>query len=191
MRPGLFPALVQGDPWTFGGGLTIGVSYQGNKCGSRGGMGSVPTSQSALLGTVVMLRRSKFPMRRIALLAAFVSLLAVACADGSAAGVGSGIRGKVLIGPQCPVEQEGSPCPDKPFEGTVQVTTESGRPVDSVRSDRNGSFEIELQPGAYVVTVVGLEGPTFAKPITVTVRSGQMTAVTVLVDTGIRGPAGP
>jgi hypothetical protein len=130
-------------------------------------------------------------MKRIALLVGVVSLVAVACAGETAARTGTGIRGKILIGPQCPVEQQGSPCPDKPFEGTVQVSTESGRPVDSVKSDRYGSFEIELEPGTYVLTVSGLEGPTFAKPITVTVRSGQMTAVTVLVDTGIRGPAGP
>ena len=127
----------------------------------------------------------------MALVLGGLALAAVACAGGTAAGAESGIRGRVLIGPQCPVEQEGSPCPDKPFEGTVQVSTESGRPVDSVKSDRNGSFEIELEPGTYVLTVAGLEGPTFAKPITVTVRTGQMTAVTVLVDTGIRGPTGP
>jgi hypothetical protein len=130
-------------------------------------------------------------MKRLVLIVGVLALVAVACAGGRAAGTGTGIRGKVLIGPQCPVEQQGSACPDKPFEGTVQVSTESGRPVDSVESEPDGSFEIGLDPGTYVLTVASLEGPTFAKPITVAVQSGRMTAVTVLVDTGIRAPTGP
>ncbi|MGH2573160.1 MAG: hypothetical protein ACRDGU_06725 [Actinomycetota bacterium] len=130
-------------------------------------------------------------MKRVALLVGVFSLVAVACAGDRAGGAESGIRGKVLIGPQCPVERAGSPCPDKPFEGIVQVSTESGRPVDSVESEPDGTFEIGLGPGTYVLTVAGLEGPTFAKPVTVTVLSGQMEAVTVVVDTGIRAPSGP
>jgi hypothetical protein len=130
-------------------------------------------------------------MKRLVLIVGVLALVAVACAGGSAAETGTGIRGKVMIGPQCPVERAGSPCPDKPFEGTVLVSTESGRPVDSVESEPDGSFEIRLDPGTYVLTVAGLEGPTFAKPITVTVQSGRMTAVAVLVDTGIRAPTGP
>jgi len=130
-------------------------------------------------------------MQRLVLIVGVLALVAVACAGDRAGGAESGIRGKVMIGPQCPVEQAGSPCPDKPFVGTVLVSTESSRPVDSVESEPDGSFEIGLDPGTYVLTVAGLEGPTFAKPITVAVQSGRMTAVTVLVDTGIRAPTGP
>lgn len=130
-------------------------------------------------------------MKRLVLIVGVLALVAVACAGDRAGGAESGIRGRVMIGPQCPVERAGSPCPDKPFEGTVLVSTESGRPVDSVESEPDGSFEIRLDPGTYVLTVAGLEGPTFAKPVTVTVRAGQMAAVTVLVDTGIRAPSGP
>lgn len=122
-----------------------------------------------------------------ALLAAVLTLAVAACA-GSAGAAGSGIQGVVLLGPQCPVVQEGSPCPDKPFEGTVIVSTESGRLVTTARSGADGRFRVQVEPGTYVVTMADLEGINFAKPATVTVSSGRMAEVTLLVDTGIRGP---
>jgi len=122
------------------------------------------------------------------LLAAVLALAVGAACAGSAGGAGSGIQGVVLLGPQCPVVQEGSPCPDKPFEGTVIVSTESGRLITTARSGADGRFRVPVEPGTYVVTVADLEGINFAKPATVAVSSGRMAEVTLLVDTGIRGP---
>lgn len=117
-----------------------------------------------------------------------LGLLAVSCGGGQGAAE-SGIMGVVLLGPQCPVVQQGSPCPDEPFEGTVSVTTVSGRLVGTTRSGPDGRFDIRVEPGTYLVTALNLRGVMFAKPVTVDVTSGRMSEVSVVVDTGIRGPA--
>jgi hypothetical protein len=70
----------------------------------------------------------------------------------------------------------------------VIVSTESGRLVTTARSGADGRFRVQVEPGTYVVTMADLEGINFAKPVTVTVSSGEMAEVTLLVDTGIRGP---
>lgn len=126
-------------------------------------------------------------MKRIAVLSAMLGVLASAC--GGTAGAGSsGIRGVVLLGPQCPVVQQGSPCPDLPFEGAVAVTNLSGRLVGTTRSGADGRFEIRVEPGTYVLQAIDLQGINLSKPVTVEVRAGHMSDATVLVDTGIRGP---
>jgi hypothetical protein len=127
-------------------------------------------------------------MKRLMVLSALLGVLAPAC-GGSAGAAASGIRGVVVLGPQCPVVQEGSPCPDKPFEGTVAVTTVAGRLVGTTRSGADGRFEIRVDPGTYLVAAIDLQGINFSKPVTVEVRTARMSEATVLVDTGIRDPA--
>jgi hypothetical protein len=127
-------------------------------------------------------------MKRLVVLWALLGVVAASCGE-SAGAAASGIRGVVLLGPQCPVVQEGSPCPDKPFEGTVAVTTVSGRLVGTTRSRADGEFEIQVDPGTYLVSAIDLQGINFSKPVTVEVRTGRMSQATVLVDTGIRDPA--
>ena len=117
------------------------------------------------------------------------SLVALALASCGGAGAGdatSGIRGQALSGPQCPVEVQGSPCPDLPYEGTVLVTdTESGEEF-TVVTDPEGRFELSVEPGTYEVSIVSETSPPFAKPQTVTVEPGAFTEIVVSVDTGIR-----
>jgi hypothetical protein len=116
-------------------------------------------------------------------------LIAVALASCGGAGAGddtSGIRGRALSGPQCPVEVQGSPCPDLPYEGTVVATdTETGEGF-TVETDAQGRFELPLEPGTYEVSIVSESSPPFAKPQTVTVDPGSFTEIVVAVDTGIR-----
>lgn len=132
-----------------------------------------------------------YQLPRLGFVAVTVSLAVAAMACGGPAGAsGSGIRGAVHVGPQCPVVQAGSPCPDEPFEGNVVVTDPSGRIVATVRSGADGRFEVAVPPGSYVVTVMELQGAMFAKPVSVEVTAGRMSGVSVLVDTGIRGPVG-
>ena len=116
-------------------------------------------------------------------------LVAIALTSCGGAGAGddtSGIRGRALSGPQCPVEVEGSPCPDLPYEGTVIVTdTESGEEF-TVETDSEGRFELSLEPGTYEVSIVSETSPPFAKPQTVTVEPEAFVEIVVSVDTGIR-----
>lgn len=113
--------------------------------------------------------------------------LALASCGGDGAGDGSsGIRGQALSGPQCPVEVQGSPCPDLPYEGTVIVTDAESGEEFTVETDSEGRFELSLEPGTYEVSIVAEISPPFAKPQTFTVEPGAFTEIVVTVDTGIR-----
>ncbi len=123
-------------------------------------------------------------MKRFALVLIAVT---VASCGGAVAGDGtSGIRGRALAGPQCPVEVQGSPCPDVPFEGTVIATDTGSGDGFTAETDAEGRFELPLEPGSYEVSIVSESSPPFAKPQTVTVEPGAFTEVVVSVDTGIR-----
>lgn len=124
-------------------------------------------------------------MDRLALL--LVALALAACGTGaSGSDDTSGIRGQALAGPQCPVEIQGSPCPDRPFEGTVIATDTATGDEFTVETDVDGRFELALAPGTYEVSIVSESQPPFAKPQTVEVEQGAFTRITVAVDTGIR-----
>jgi hypothetical protein len=126
---------------------------------------------------------------RSAALAVALALVLSACGGGPGTGDGSsGIRGTAHVGPQCPVVQAGSPCPDAPFDGEIRVSTPDGDEVTTAPTGDGGSFEIALEPGTYVVDVVveNPGGPPFAKPVTVEVESGSFAVVDVAVDSGIR-----
>ena len=99
---------------------------------------------------------------------------------------GSGIRGIVLIGPLCPVVVEGSPCPDEPWEGIVRVSDPGGQ-VAEVATDAEGRFAVAVAPGTYDVgPIVEGTGPGFARSERVTVTEGDVIAIKLTVDSGIR-----
>src|SRR6266540_1581304 len=90
-------------------------------------------------------------MKRLAILMIGLVFSLSACADTStigASGGAAGIQGKVLLGPMCPVQQAGSPCPDKPIKADIAVTASEGKTVASGRSDESGTYRISLPPGA-------------------------------------------
>ena len=120
-----------------------------------------------------------------------VLLVAVALAASGGEGPGdedraSGVGGRALAGPQCPVEVEGSPCPDLPWQGVVVATDEASGEETSVTTDTDGRFELALEPGTYEVTIDAGSAPPFAESQTVTVEAGSYTEIVVSVDTGIR-----
>ena len=128
-------------------------------------------------------------MKRFLPLLLLVPLLLAACGDdGSGADADSGVRGVVLLGPQCPVVQEASPCPDEPMPGVEVRALRDGSVVGSDRTDAVGRFEIALAPGTYVLqAIVGTDGPPpTARPVNAIVVEGSFTDVTVPVDSGIR-----
>jgi hypothetical protein len=128
-------------------------------------------------------------MRRLPLVSLLVLLLLTACAsDGGDEASSSGVRGQVLLGPTCPVVQEGSPCPDEPLGGVEVRALADGEVTAQTTSGEDGRFELELPPGRYTLeAVVGPDGPgMFAKPVAVTVTAGAFVEVVVPVDSGIR-----
>jgi hypothetical protein len=113
------------------------------------------------------------------------------CGDEPAPGEGSsGITGRALLGPTCPVEREDTPCPDRPYGGARLRITErgTGDVAATFTADDQGRFRVPLAPGEYVVDAEPTEGRPlpFAKPVDVTVRPGEYTDVTVAFDSGIR-----
>ncbi len=130
---------------------------------------------------------------RNALLAIMLSLGVLAAACGTPASDGdtfsplpNNVHGTVLMGPMCPVEQVGSPCPDRPIQARVRITFPDGmRTV--LDTDARGRFDVTLGPGSYTIEATGLDAGRSSKPTTFEVPAGEgVTNVTVTVDSGIR-----
>lgn len=119
---------------------------------------------------------------------ALLVVLAAGCGATPAEDRGAGVEGRVTIGPQCPVVQEGSPCPDAPYVATVQLLAD-GEVVASVRSGEDGAFRIPAEPGAYTVRAEpSTPGDLASAPDVsgVTVTPGAFTRVDIVFDSGIR-----
>jgi hypothetical protein len=87
----------------------------------------------------------------------------------------------------CPVQLAGSPCPDRPIEADITVTTSDGETVATGHSGKDGTFRISLPPGSYTVSAERPNGAFGAgKPVTVDVTAGTYVRVNLLVDSGIR-----
>ena len=129
-------------------------------------------------------------IRSVPLLAIAFSLTFVACGkddqpDAFSAGV---IDGVVLLGPMCPVENVASPCPDRPLpRAHVMVHHTGGGLVTVVKTDRNGRFLLQIDPGDYTLLIDTGDDPSrTSKAVDVHVQDGRTTSVIVPVDSGIR-----
>jgi hypothetical protein len=101
---------------------------------------------------------------------------------------GTGIEGRVVAGPTCPVVTFDDPaCDDRPVPGaTIVVLDAAGTEVARTTSDAAGHYEITLPPGPYTIEPQPLEGFfRVAEPVMVTVTGGVVTA-DIAFDTGIR-----
>jgi hypothetical protein len=129
--------------------------------------------------------------RLLLLILSLLAVVAVACgSEATPSGAqDEGVRGVVLLGPQCPVETATSPCPDVPLPGVTIRVLQDGDPLDvTATSDESGRFELRLPPGQYTLeAIVPADGPGMsAKPVDVSVSRGAFVEVVVPVDTGIR-----
>lgn len=103
----------------------------------------------------------------------------------------TGVRGIVTAGPTCPVQRDppDPACAERRVAGAVLVfTLVAGTEVGRVTSAADGSFSVELAPGAYRLTAQPVEGLMGTpEPMDVEVVAGQpMTELQVSYDTGIR-----
>ncbi len=103
----------------------------------------------------------------------------------------SGIEGKVLLGPMCPVEksprEEG--CANKYFQTNLELTTVDGsKVIKKFSSDVDGLFKVSVAPGEYAIRNVQTTSPypSCGKAGIVPVEANKYTRVTVNCDTGIR-----
>jgi hypothetical protein len=109
-----------------------------------------------------------------------------AAATPSASTPESGIRGTVLLAPTCPVEVAGAtPCVT-PYAAVLVITDSEGREVSRVTAAADGSFQVRLPPGDYVILPQPGDPFPTAQPLDVVVVPGEFAEVQVNYDTGIR-----
>jgi len=123
------------------------------------------------------------------ILLALILLLTQACGlVATPAPTDSGITGKVLIGPMCPVVREGEECPDQPYQATITVNSLEGRKIVQFQTDEQGNFKVPLAPGEYILHPETPEGKPypFAGEQQFTVMPGEFNRINVVFDSGIR-----
>ena len=101
---------------------------------------------------------------------------------------GSGIAGRAMAGPTCPVVTEGDPtCDERPLAGvTILVLDLNGTEIARLQTDADGRYSVTLPAGPYTVEPQPAEGVLrMPEPIAVTV-GGTFVTVDLSYDTGIR-----
>jgi hypothetical protein len=127
---------------------------------------------------------------RAALASVFVVVVLVTAAP--VAGSGTGIRGRVVAGPTCPVERipPDPKCAPRAVAARVRVyRLSTQRTVARVVTGADGRFQVRLRPGRYAVSARPASGgplPRCPQDIRATVRAGRYTHVAVACDSGIR-----
>jgi hypothetical protein len=122
----------------------------------------------------------------IKLLIGVLILVLATCSIYSPTPRGSGIEGQVLLGPMCPVVQQGQECPDQPYQATLTVVNRDGVQVTHFQTDDQGRFSVPLVPGEYILHPESPNGIPFAGDQSFMVETGRFTQITVHYDSGIR-----
>jgi hypothetical protein len=100
--------------------------------------------------------------------------------------------GHATVGPICPVERAGQPCPVPPEAYTsreVLVYDIDGKTIVSRQHfAQNGNYRFQLPPGEYLVDTVhqGGLGSSRDLPKQVSIKEGQILKLDIDIDTGIR-----
>ena len=119
-------------------------------------------------------------MKRAFVAAAATAAAALAVAvHASPASSSSGIYGRVVLGPPCPVSLEVPRCPVKPLSAKVAVMRRgSNTRVATLHSGKNGRFRRALPPGSYRLEPRPT-GSAYAAALSVRVPAGSFVQVTV------------
>lgn len=99
----------------------------------------------------------------------------------------SGIQGMVTISPTCggPV-RPGQDC-TAPYQAAITVLNQAGQAVAQVTSGADGRFALALPPGAYTLRPEKpAKGIAQAAEVSVTVAAGEVAAVEITYDSGLR-----
>jgi hypothetical protein len=122
----------------------------------------------------------------IKLLIGVLILVLATCSIYSPTPRGSGIEGQVLLGPICPLVQEGQECPDQPYQATLTITDRNGIQMTQFQTDQQGRFQVSLVPGEYILHPESPNGLPFAGDQSLVVETGRYTQISVHYDSGIR-----
>ena len=101
------------------------------------------------------------------------------------------LSGLVKIGPNCPVEQPGNPCPTPPaafqLRKILVYNASKSKVLYVVDIDSQGLYLIDLAPARYVIDLRGAGiDRTADLPKTVEIKANTVTRLDVSIDTGIR-----
>src|SRR5437867_1320545 len=135
-------------------------------------------------------------MRMTRYLIPFIALLQLSCNSASSpteplATTFGRLSGVVKIGPNCPVEQVGNPCPTPPdaykLRKILVYDEQRTRLLFTVDIDTQGLYFIDLLPGRYLVDLkrAGLDHSNDV-PKVVDIRANVVTALDISIDTGLR-----
>ena len=127
-----------------------------------------------------------------------VAIALAACARSASerphggATVTTGVVGRVVAGPTCPIVASGCPTPES-IAATVRITTAPadrdappGPVLRTITTGDDGTFAVSLPPGTYVLSASPQAGGRPGPALTVRVLSGRPRRLTLAVDTGIR-----
>ncbi len=99
------------------------------------------------------------------------------------------LEGRVNIGPICPVERPGVPCPVPPeaYAARKIVVLQNNKVVQQVDIDEKGYYKTPLKPGMYTVDInrAGIDHSA-ETPAQITVKEGETITLDISIDTGIR-----
>lgn len=100
-------------------------------------------------------------------------------------GIASGIEGEVIVRPVSPIERPGT-INHRPYQASISVLNGEGRTVAKFQSGPDGRFEVNLEPGRYVLHPESDAAYPHAPAQTVTVEKNHFTSVRITYDSGIR-----
>lgn len=121
-----------------------------------------------------------------------VVLLALAAAAPAASSGDSGLRGRVVAAPTCPVETvpPSAQCAPRAVAARVRVYRRFDQhTVARVRTSADGRFEVRLAPGRYAVAAHPLAGgplPRCPAEARVNIHARRYTHISIQCDSGIR-----
>ncbi|MCK6462570.1 MAG: hypothetical protein L6Q29_01990 [Candidatus Pacebacteria bacterium] len=140
--------------------------------------------------------KTKILISIIAIAAAVYGIFAYVSKQNSTVENGGGetaaIKGKVSIGPICPVEKEGEPCsvPPEAYTSREIVVYKSDGKTEVKRSAINtdGTYLFNLKPGSYILDTArkGIGYASKDLPYAFTLAEGETKEFDFSIDTGIR-----
>jgi hypothetical protein len=106
----------------------------------------------------------------------------------SASTIATGVAGRVLAGPTCPVERPGDPaCSPRPVANATLTVRSGDAVVATITTDAGGSYRIALPPGDYTLEAAPVAGVMRTPlPMPFSVAATGVTPLDVTYDTGIR-----
>jgi hypothetical protein len=98
------------------------------------------------------------------------------------------LSGNVVLSPTCPTESSDGSCPPRAAAFRQVRVMSTKQVIVTATTDKQGHFTMLLSPGDYTVLINNLS-PGVRKPaqrVPVHIKAGQIYAVKIVLDTGIR-----